>query len=59
MSPLAGEADNKGFLGEILFARQKNRLFIGPTPSGGKIFNPQSGLSAGHRCNRQTPISIR
>ena len=33
MSPLAGEADNKGFLGEILFARQKNRLFIGPTPS--------------------------
>ena len=34
MSPLAGEADNKGFLGEILFARQKQRLFIGPTPSG-------------------------
>jgi len=34
MSPLAGEADNKGFLGEKLFACQKKRLFICPTPSG-------------------------
>ena len=32
MSPLAGEADNKGFLGEKLFACQK-KLF--PSTSGG------------------------